>query len=64
MPLADLVSASAAIAATPSRREKIALAANLLKVANTPDARLAVAYLAGHIPQGRLNIARRAWSPP
>ena len=58
MPLADLVSASAAIAATQSRREKIALAANLLKRARAPDARLAVAYLSGDIPQGRLSVAQ------
>lgn len=58
MPLADLVSASAAVAATPSRREKIALAANLLRRTHAADARLAVAYLAGEIPQGRLHVAQ------
>lgn len=61
-PLTELVVTGAAVAATASRREKIALVATLLRRAPAHDARLAVNYLAGEIPQGRLNIPSTALS--
>lgn len=56
LPFIDLVATATAVSATPSRREKIALVSTLLRRAGN-DAALAVAYLAGEIPQGRLNLA-------
>lgn len=58
MLLRELVEVSQAIAQTPARSEKIARLATLLRAAGG-EAPLAVAYLAGQLPQGRIGLSRR-----
>lgn len=58
--LADVVAVSAAVAATRSRKAKTAAFAELFAHASGADARLAAAYLAGHLPQGRIGVGWRS----
>ena len=56
MRLAELVDTSAAIAATPARLEKLALLAELLRRADREEVPIAVAWLSGHLRQGRIGL--------
>jgi DNA ligase-1 len=56
MLLHDVVTISAAVGSTRSRRAKMDLIAGLLAVASPGDARLAASYLAGNLPQGRIGV--------
>ncbi len=56
MRFSELGSISRATAATRSRLEKRALLAGLLGRAGSDDVRLAVSYLAGILPQGRIGV--------
>ena len=56
LPLATLVDASAAVAATRSRKEKTAAIAELLRVTAPDEVALVVSYLAGEPAQGRIGI--------
>ncbi len=55
-PLASLVRVSAEVGRRSSRRAKIELIANLLRVVRSDEAGLVVSYLSGAIPQGRIGI--------
>jgi len=59
MLFADLVAASAAVAATPKRAEKIARLAELLRRLEPGEIAPAVAFLAGELPTGRIGVG---WS--
>ncbi|OON77988.1 ATP-dependent DNA ligase [Streptomyces tsukubensis] len=59
MLLAAVANVSRAVASTPARSEKTALLAGLFREAEAEDAPLAIAYLAGRLPQGRFGIG---WS--
>jgi DNA ligase 1 len=54
--LAELVRTSKAVATTAARSEKTALIAELLRRLDARDVGLAVAYLCGEVPQGRLGV--------
>lgn len=54
--LAELVETSRAVAATPRRLEKIALLADLLRRLAPPEVAVAVSYLVGDLPQGRIGL--------
>jgi DNA ligase 1 len=54
--LAELVRTSKAVASTASRSGKTALIAELLRRLDAREVGLAVAYLCGEVPQGRLGI--------
>ncbi len=56
MLLSDLGRASRQVAATRSRLKKRALLSELLKGASAGDVRLAVSYLSGVLPQGRIGL--------
>lgn len=56
MLLADLVAASNDVRDTAARNAKIARVAQLLDGLDPDDLRLAVAYLAGALPQGRIGV--------
>ncbi|MBX5483645.1 MAG: ATP-dependent DNA ligase [Myxococcaceae bacterium] len=56
MLLADLVAVSAKVSATRSRLEKVAALAGLLKRLEPGEIAIAVNYLSGTIPQGRIGI--------
>jgi len=56
MQLADLVTATDAVAATSARKEKIALLANVLRGARPGDMEIAVGLIAGDPRQGRIGI--------
>jgi DNA ligase 1 len=60
LPLSDLVATSAAVRATSSRLEKRRLMAALFARLGPADLALAVSYLAGEIPQGRLGVGWKA----
>jgi DNA ligase-1 len=65
--LADLVETSEALAATRSRRAKIAALAQLLRQLEGHEARIGALYLAGRTPQERLDVGwsmLRQVSPP
>jgi DNA ligase 1 len=69
MLLATLVDVSRRVAATRSRREKRAHLAELLRQLHPDEARVAVAYLTGALPQGRIGLGpavlrRLAGGPP
>ncbi|GAB3712280.1 ATP-dependent DNA ligase [Mariniluteicoccus flavus] len=64
MLLNEVVETSAAVAATRSRTAKTAAIAELLRGAGPGDARLAVAYLSGVVPQGRLGVGWRSLGDP
>jgi DNA ligase 1 len=55
----DLVAASAAVAATPKRGEKIARIAHALQRLAPAEIAPAVAFLSGELPQGRIGVG---WS--
>ena len=59
MLLADLVTTSERLAATPARNEKVALLAELLHRLEAPEVPIGVAYLSGHLRQGRIGLG---WS--
>jgi DNA ligase-1 len=54
--LEKLVSTSNAVSRTAARSQKTKLIAELLAPADPDDVRLAVAYLCGELPQGRLGV--------
>lgn len=54
MRLGQLADVAERVGATGARGEKIALLAELIRSAPLPDAELAVAYLSGQLPQGRI----------
>ncbi len=56
MRLADLVAVSAAVGSTRSRREKIARLADALRAAGPGEIGVAVCYLAGILPQGKIGL--------
>jgi DNA ligase-1 len=56
MKLADLADVSSALAAQPSRSEKTLLLANLLRKLAPDEREVGVAWLAGIVPGGRLNL--------
>lgn len=56
MLLSELGKVSREVAATRSRLKKRALLAELLEGAGTDDVRLAVSYLSGTLPQGRIGL--------
>lgn len=60
MLLSALVGASAAVAATSSRKAKIALLADVLRRGEGPEGRIAVAWLTGALPQGRIGLGPAA----
>jgi DNA ligase-1 len=53
---ADLAAASRAVAATRSRKEKIRLLCDVLRRTGDAERPLAVAYLSGIMPQGRIGV--------
>ena len=53
---ARLVEASEAVAATRARSAKVARLAELLRALDTAEVTLAVAYLSGELPQGRVGL--------
>lgn len=55
-PLATLVGVSMEVSRRPSRRAKITLIADQLRVLSSDAAALAVSYLSGEIAQGRIGI--------
>jgi DNA ligase-1 len=59
MLFADLVATSAAVAATPKRAEKIARLAELLRRLEPSEIAVAVAFLSGELPMGRIGVG---WS--
>jgi ATP-dependent DNA ligase I len=59
MRLAELVTVSAQLAATPARNEKIACLADLLRRLLPVEIPIGVAYLSGHLRQGRVGLG---WS--
>jgi DNA ligase-1 len=67
MRLAELVACSEALTVTPSRKEKVALIAKLLREAGGAEVRVAVSYLAGEPRQKRLGITwsdlAQPWAP-
>jgi DNA ligase-1 len=54
--LAEVVRASAAVAATPSRLEKTRLIADCLRALEPEEVEIALPYLSGEIRQGRLTL--------
>jgi DNA ligase-1 len=58
--LADLVRASSAVAATASRREKVALLAAALRRLAPEEAAAGVGWLAGELRQGRIGVGGAA----
>jgi DNA ligase-1 len=54
--LTDLVQASARVAATSGRLDKVALLADALRRASPAEAPLVVGYLSGVLPQGRVGL--------
>lgn len=65
MRLAELVAASDRAAATASRREKVAVLADALRRMAPEETPVAVSWLAGELPQGRIGLGpasvRDAW---
>ena len=59
MLFAELVATSIAVAATPKRAEKIARLAELLRRLDSEEIAVAVAFLSGELPTGRVGIG---WS--
>ena len=55
-PLAEVVRASAAVAATPSRLAKIRVLADVLRALEPDEVEIALPYLSGDIRQGRLTL--------
>ena len=59
LPLATLVEASAAVAATRSRKEKTAALAELIRASASEEVALVVSLIAGDPRQGRIGVG---WS--
>ena len=59
LPLSDLVRTSNAVTSTASRTAKTKLIAELLARLDPDETALAVAYLCGELPQGRLGVGYR-----
>lgn len=55
-----VVAASAAVAATSSRKTKVALIADLLRRCGVTEVAIAGAYISGVVPQGRLGVGWRS----
>ena len=64
MLLADLVAASAAVAGTRRRLQKVGHLRELLERLAPDETATAVAYLAGRLPQGRIGIGPAAIAAP
>ena len=62
MRLAELVQVSADLAATSARNEKIALLSELLRRLDAAEISIGVAYLSGHLRQGRIGLGWAALS--
>jgi len=62
MRLAELVQVSSQLAATAARNEKIALLADLLRRLDASEIPIGVAYLSGHLRQGRIGLGWAALS--
>src|SRR5262245_56362228 len=62
MRLAGLVQVSLRLAATAARNEKIALLAELLRRLDASEIPIGVAYLSGHLRQGRIGLGWAALS--
>src|SRR6188508_72120 len=60
LPLSELVATTEAVRATSSRLEKRALMAALFTRLEPDDLGLAVSFLSGEIPQGRLGVGWKA----
>ncbi len=60
MQLQELVATSDAVAATRSRARKIAVLSDMIRALGPADRALAVAYLTGAVPQGRIGIGYAA----
>lgn len=60
MLLADVVTVSARVGATRSRKEKVAAISELLRRLEPAEIAIAVSYLSGVIPQGRIGIGYAA----
>jgi DNA ligase-1 len=60
MQLANVVEASSRISATPARNEKLAVLADLLRRLPHEEVPIGVAYLSGHLRQGRIGIGGAA----
>ena len=58
--LAELVLASGRVAATPSRLAKLRILADCLRALAPQEVEVAIAYLSGEIPQGRLSLGYAA----
>jgi DNA ligase-1 len=54
--LAEIAAASADVAATPARLGKVARLADVLRRARPEELPVAVAYLSGELPQGRIGV--------
>ena len=59
-----VVDVSAAVAATSSRKAKVALIADLLRRCEASEIATAGAYLSGVVPQGRLGVGWRSLATP
>lgn len=64
MLLAHLARVSQEVAATSARSKKIALLAELFRAAGPEDVPVAIPYLAGRLPQGRIGIGWSALRDP
>ncbi|WP_425308105.1 ATP-dependent DNA ligase [Ammonicoccus fulvus] len=62
--LESVVEVSAAVAATSSRKAKVALIADLLQRCAVSEVATAGAYLSGVVPQGRLGVGWRSLATP
>lgn len=59
---ADIVDASRAVSATRARSRKVEALTACLRRASTDELPLAVAYLSGELPQGRVGVGRALWT--
>ncbi|MFJ1593799.1 ATP-dependent DNA ligase [Kitasatospora albolonga] len=64
MLLAELAQVSLEVAATSARSRKVALLAALFRDAGPDDVPVAIPYLAGRLPQGRIGVGWRSLGDP
>ncbi|MFI1226463.1 MULTISPECIES: ATP-dependent DNA ligase [unclassified Streptomyces] len=64
MLLAELARVSLEVAATSARSRKVALLADLFRDAGPEDVPVAIPYLAGRLPQGRIGVGWRSLGDP
>ena len=64
MKVAEIVSASAAIGRTRSRKAKTELIASCLRGLRPEEVPIAVAYLSGRLPQGTIGVGRASLRDP